>query len=273
LPIAMLLASLCSTFGQEGLIKGHPQLAYWKLGNKSEVVIVLHGGPACHHEYLRPELDLLSESATIIYYDQRGCGKSERGDSYTWQDHVKDLRRLITTLAPRKKIFVAGSSWGSLLALLYAHTYPKSVKGLILSGTVRWSGQGKPYIRDSEFKYNKPHKQPMLEKALTESRSDGTMKLDTVEISKNVEGESGIQLSEAMASLISAPIADSLAKIHVPILIFNGKRSHKYDWVDEYMRLFSIAELQTFPVAGHDPWFSDPKHFAMRCNEFIFRNK
>ncbi|QRR00792.1 alpha/beta fold hydrolase [Dyadobacter sandarakinus] len=43
------------------------------------------------------------ESATIIYYDQRGCGKSEGGDSYTWQDHVKDLRRLIVTLAPKKR--------------------------------------------------------------------------------------------------------------------------------------------------------------------------
>jgi pimeloyl-ACP methyl ester carboxylesterase len=272
--IAILSASFFSAFGQQGLLKSHPQLAYWRLGNKSEVVIVLHGGPACHHEYLRPELDLLSERATIIYYDQRGCGKSERSDSYTWQDHVKDLQRLVTALAPRKKIFLAGSSWGSLLAILYAHTYPKSVKGLILSGTVRWMGEGKPYIRGSEFAYNKPHKQPMHEKALAASpRSDGTTKLDTIEIIKMLEVESGIQLEEAMASLISAPVADSLARIQVPILLFNGKRSARYDWVEEYMQLFPKVELQTFPVAGHDPWFSDPKHFARRCNEFILRNK
>ncbi|MCF0039751.1 alpha/beta fold hydrolase [Dyadobacter fanqingshengii] len=272
--IAILSASFYTVFGQQGLVKGHPQLAYWKLGNKSEVVIVLHGGPACHHEYLRPELDLLGGSATIIYYDQRGCGKSERSNSYTWKDHVKDLQRLITDLAPRKKIFLAGSSWGSLLAILYVYTYPKSVKGLILSGTVRWMGEGAPYIRDSEFKYNKPHKQPMHEKALAESLlSDGTIELDTIEISKMLEVESGIQLHEAMASLISAPIADSLAKIRVPILMFNGERSHRYDWVDKYMELFPKVELHTFPVAGHDPWFSNPKHFAKRCNEFIFRNK
>lgn len=270
----MLLASLCSAFCQEGLIKSHPQLAYWKLGSKSEVVIVLHGGPAAHHAYLRPELDLLSESATIIYYDQRGCGKSERADSYTWQDHVKDLRRLIMTLAPGKKVFLAGSSWGSFLALLYVQSYPKNIKGLILSGTIKWMGQGKPYIRDSEFKYNKPHKQPMREKALAESpQADGTIELDTVEISKSIEAESGIQYHEAMASLISAPIADSLARIQVPIIIFNGKRSYQYDWVDHYMLLFQKAELQTFAVAGHDPWLSDPKQFAKRCSEFILKNK
>lgn len=274
LSFTMLLTSFCSVFGQQGLVKSHPQLTYWKLGNKPEVVIVLHGGPACHHEYLRPELDILSGSATIIYYDQRGCGKSERGDSYTWQDHVRDLQRLVMSLAPTKRMFLAGSSWGSLLAILYAYTYPKSVKGLILSGTVRWRGQGKPYIRDSEFKYNVPHKQPMLEKALEESlRSDGTLALDTIEISKMLEIESGIQLHEAMASLISAPIADSLTRIPVPILIFNGKHSHEYDWVDRYMQLFPKVELQTFPVAGHDPWFSDPKQFARKCNEFIYRNK
>lgn len=270
----MLFGSFCPAFSQDGFLKGHPQIAWWKLGNKPEVVIVLHGGPACHHEYLRPELDGLSGAATVIYYDQRGCGKSERGDSYVWQEHVKDLRRLIKTLAPGKKVFLAGSSWGSQLAILYAYTFPKDVKGLILTGTVKWMGEGKPYTNDLEFKYNKPHKQTMFEKALIESSTpDGTIRVDTVEISKMIEVESGIQLSEAMASLASVPVADSLVKIRAPVVIFNGKRSLKYDWVDHYMRLFSNVALYTFEVAGHDPWLSDPQQFTRRCIEFILKHR
>ncbi|WP_157488285.1 alpha/beta fold hydrolase [Dyadobacter crusticola] len=114
----------------------------------------------------------------------------------------------------------------------------------------------------------------MIENALIDSLSpSGIIERDTMVISKMLEVESGIQLHEPIASLMSAPIADSLARIHVPILIFNGTRSRDYDWVNEYMRLFPNAELQTFPVAGHDPWFSDPKHFAMLCKEFISKNK
>lgn len=270
----ILLVNIYSAFGQDGLLKSHPHLAYWKVGSKSEIVFILHGGPATHHQYLRPEFDGLSESATILYYDQRGCGKSERGNSYTWQDHVQDLRRLILTLAPNKKVFLAGSSWGSILAILYVYTYPNSVKGVILSGTVRWMGEGRSYLRTSEFQYNKPHKQPMREKILIKSpRPNGKFEQDTVEVSKLLEVESGIQLQETMASLISAPVADSLTRIFVPMIIFNGIRSARYDWVEEYTRLFPKAELVTFPVAGHDPWFSDPRQFARLCNDFIIRNR
>lgn len=39
-------------------------------------IIVLHGGPDFDHGYLLPELDRLSDAFRLIYYDQRGRGKS-----------------------------------------------------------------------------------------------------------------------------------------------------------------------------------------------------
>jgi proline iminopeptidase len=41
-------------------------------------LIILHGGPGFNHTYLRPWLDPVSESAQLIYVDQRGCGRSQR---------------------------------------------------------------------------------------------------------------------------------------------------------------------------------------------------
>lgn len=133
-----------------------PRLAYWKLGNKPDVIIILHGGPACHHKYLRPELDVLSEYATIFCYDQRGCGKSGHAKSHTWQDHVKDLRRSILTISPRKKVFLLGSLWGSLLAMLYGSAYPQNLISLILTGTVKWRSLAQPYVRKEPFSLGTP---------------------------------------------------------------------------------------------------------------------
>lgn len=65
------------------------------MGEKNEIVIVLHGGPSVEHSYLRPEFDGLQKSVKIIYYDQRGCGQSAAAETYIWQEYLKDLRRII----------------------------------------------------------------------------------------------------------------------------------------------------------------------------------
>ena len=39
-------------------------------------VIVLHGGPDFDHGYLLPDLDRLADAFRLIYYDQRGRGRS-----------------------------------------------------------------------------------------------------------------------------------------------------------------------------------------------------
>src|SRR2546425_10783616 len=40
-------------------------------------VVVLHGGPGAHHDYLLPQYDLLAEGGrALLYYDQRGGGRS-----------------------------------------------------------------------------------------------------------------------------------------------------------------------------------------------------
>ena len=43
---------------------------------QGQPVIVLHGGPDFDHGYLLPDLDRLADSFRLIYYDQRGRGRS-----------------------------------------------------------------------------------------------------------------------------------------------------------------------------------------------------
>lgn len=83
-------------------------------------VLVLHGGPGAHHDYLLPQFLDLAAGHDLIFYDQRGGGRSRTDDPapITWQTHVEDLERVIVELVGAPPVIVA-YSWGALLALLY----------------------------------------------------------------------------------------------------------------------------------------------------------
>jgi proline iminopeptidase len=97
-------------------------------------IIVLHGGPDFDHSYLLPELDRLADSYRLIYYDQRGRGRSAAGvrpEDVTLASDIADLD------AVRKhfrlgSVILLGHSWGTVLALEYALRYPERVSKLIL---------------------------------------------------------------------------------------------------------------------------------------------
>jgi proline iminopeptidase len=82
---------------------------------------VLHGGPGAHHDYLLPQFLDLADEFDLLFYDQRGGGRSRTDDRtpITWETHVDDLQCVIAELAPGAPTLV-GYSWGGLLALLYA---------------------------------------------------------------------------------------------------------------------------------------------------------
>src|SRR5436190_10364558 len=84
-------------------------------------VLVLHGGPGAHHDYLLPHFLDLADEFNLVLYDQRGGGRSRTDDPapITWRTHVDDMERVATELGPGW-LAVVGYSWGALLALLYA---------------------------------------------------------------------------------------------------------------------------------------------------------
>jgi len=103
-----------------------------RIGEGPETV-VLHGGPGAHHDYLLPGFDRLAVGRTLVYYDQRGGGRSavDREVPVGWQEHVADLEALRSVWGLRR-LTLAGYSWGGLLALLYAVQYPERVERLAL---------------------------------------------------------------------------------------------------------------------------------------------
>lgn len=87
----------------------------------ADPLLVLHGGPGAHHDYLLPQMLELADEHQLVFYDQRGGGRSRTDDRapITWRTHVEDLDQVIDELDARP-LAIVGYSWGGLLAMLYA---------------------------------------------------------------------------------------------------------------------------------------------------------
>ncbi|OLD00479.1 MAG: hypothetical protein AUI88_00400 [Gemmatimonadetes bacterium 13_1_40CM_3_70_8] len=106
-------------------------------------VVVLHGGPGADYAYLLPQYDRLAHGRALLFYDQRGGGRSPvaRDVPVGWQEHVADLEALRKHWAI-DRLTLLGYSWGGLLAVLYALEHPDRVGRLALVApaplTARW---------------------------------------------------------------------------------------------------------------------------------------
>jgi proline iminopeptidase len=101
---------------------------------KGTAIIILHGGPDFDHSYLLPELDRLSDSYRLIYYDQRGRGRSANGvqpEDVTLASDIADIDK-VREHFHLDTVVLLGHSWGTVLALEYARRYPQRVSRMIL---------------------------------------------------------------------------------------------------------------------------------------------
>lgn len=83
---------------------------------------------------LLPELDRLSDSFRLIYYDQRGRGRSAdrvQPEDVTLASDIADLEK-VRQYFKLDSVVLLGHSWGTVLALEYALRYPQRVSRMIL---------------------------------------------------------------------------------------------------------------------------------------------
>ena len=75
----------------------------------------------------------LAQYADVLLYDLRGHGKSDRpATNYDLATLLADLHAVINDQFPNEKVYVAGNSFGGLMALTYAIEHPEKTAGLIL---------------------------------------------------------------------------------------------------------------------------------------------
>jgi proline iminopeptidase len=93
-------------------------------------LLCLHGGPGYPHDYLETFADLAVERP-VIFYDQLGCGNSERPtDKGLWvKERFVDELVAVREALGLKQIHLLGQSWGTMLSIEYHAT--KKVEGVI----------------------------------------------------------------------------------------------------------------------------------------------
>jgi proline iminopeptidase len=112
------------------------ELYYRELG-QGWPIIVIHGGPDFDHTYLLPDMDRLSDSYRLIYYDQRGRGRSRselRLEDISIEQTLEDLEGLQDQLG-LKTVAILGHSWGGHVAMHYAIHHPERVSHMVLMNT------------------------------------------------------------------------------------------------------------------------------------------
>ncbi|MGY0694422.1 alpha/beta fold hydrolase [Virgibacillus sp. FSP13] len=108
---------------------------YVEKSGQGDPCIYLHGGPGYWSKSFQYfSENLLEDALEMIYLDQRGCGRSElaRGKNYSLARLIDDIEEVRKDLGI-EAWYVMGHSFGGILAVNYAHTYPSRTKGLILS--------------------------------------------------------------------------------------------------------------------------------------------
>lgn len=110
-----------------------------RIGNNPKIkVLLLHGGPACTHEYWEcMESFLPQEGIEFYYYDQLGSAYSDQPNNTSlWNlpRFVEEVEQVRQQLGLNKENFyLLGHSWGGILASQYALKYQDNLKGLIIS--------------------------------------------------------------------------------------------------------------------------------------------
>lgn len=161
--------------GEEMVAVRGVELFVRRVGRGSPAV-VLHGGPGAHHDYLLPGFDALADGRELIYYDQRGGGRSPvpRAVAVGWTEHVADLEALRTTWG-LERLALAGYSWGGLLALLYALSHPGRVGRLALvSPAPAWRAAREQF----EGAFAKRNLDPAFQEARRQLRESGLRERD-----------------------------------------------------------------------------------------------
>lgn len=108
------------------------------------VLVYLHGGPGfpmLPFEPFEESMRKLEKHFTIVYWEQRGTGKSFNPqipvESMNVNQFVEDTREVIAFAKARMgvdKVFLWGHSWGTNVGALFASQYPEDLYAYISTG-------------------------------------------------------------------------------------------------------------------------------------------
>jgi proline iminopeptidase len=117
-------------------IDGKYEVWVKQVGRGAIPMLTLHGGPGFPHFYFECFEDFIPrDRVRFWYYDQLGCGFSDRPDDaslWTVERYRGEVEQVRAALG-LEHFVLYGQSWGAMLAIEYALAHPERLSGLVLS--------------------------------------------------------------------------------------------------------------------------------------------
>lgn len=105
--------------------------------NNTIPLFIIHGGPGGNlYTFERTAGPLLSQKRTVVYYEQRGCGRSGKpisNNAYTLNELIDDFKKIAEWIGIQE-IDLLGYSFGGELGLEITHSLPSIINNIVLSG-------------------------------------------------------------------------------------------------------------------------------------------
>jgi proline iminopeptidase len=257
---------------------------------RGQPVLVLHGGPGAHHEYLLPQFDALAQDRELIYYDQRGGGRSPvaRDVPVGWVEHVADLEALRVHFG-LDRLTLAGYSWGGLLALLYALEHRQRVERLaLISPAPTWRA-----ARDQfEERFAHRNLDPAFQEERRRLRESGLRERDPAAFQQRIFELSvapyffdpgrarnltpfrvtGRTQQEVWASLGDYDLRPRLGELQgIPALVMHGENDPIPIEAARTAAELIGAEFHPLPRCGHVPYVEAQEAFTSLLDGFLPR--
>jgi len=281
--------------GELKLLDGY-RIWYRRVGTGTGTpLLVLHGGPGAGHDYLEP-LEVLATERPVIFYDQLGCGRSEKPDDPSlWRverfvREVDEVRRGLGL----DEIHLLGQSWGGWLAIEYMLGQPAGVVSLILANTSASTAQ---FVAEAaKLKAALPADLPA-----TLARGEATGDFHSPEytaavmefyrrhvcrlpewppcVMRTVENLDGNQVYETMngpnefmvvGNLKGWDRSDRIREISVPCLILVGRHDEIPPVCSETLHAgIPRSQLVVFEASSHMPHLEEPERYLQVVTEFF----
>ena len=253
-------------------------------------VVVLHGGPGAHHEYLLPQFDAFARDRELIYYDQRGGGRSPvaRDVPVGWTEQVADLEALRAHFGI-ERLTLAGYSWGGLLAILYSLQHRDRVERLALvSPAPAWRAARESFER----RFGQRNLDPVFQEERRRLRESGLRERDPAAFQQRIfelsvapyffdPGQArnltpfrvtGRTQQEVWASLGDYDLRPRLGELQgIPALVMHGEDDPIPIEAARTAAQLIGAEFHPLPRCGHVPYVEARETFTSLLDGFLGR--
>ncbi len=252
--------------------------------------MTLHGGPGYPSAYLEP-LEALASDRPVVFYDQLGCGNSDRPEDVSlWsvERSVDELALLLDHL-DLDDVYLLGHSWGTMLAVDFYLAHPETVRSMVLVSpslsASRWSADCERLISRLPADLRAIHADPDATEEETDRLKAEFMNRYFLRLSD--EPESVKRAKDGFGELVYTAMwgpneftatgvlkdyerASDLADIEVPVLYLCGRHDEATPEATHfYASLTPNAEVKVFENSAHNAFLEDTDEFIATVARFL----